>query len=719
MKTLSKYPLARMLFPLIGGILFAPILSSNLNLWLFIFGWLAFLFLGWIFFLNKFRSYSLRWISGFLISVLFFFIGLIFSQIQNPLHNPDHYKHFTQAKAFEIDINSAFTETEKTYKCIGKVKAVYLAKDSVWIPTQGKILLYFHKADDFSLQYGDKIISNCQLRPIQEAQNPNAFNYAKYMQRKGIYDQSFLKKEEWKRIESKPIFDLQSLAINLRSKLLVILDNLHYDKENRALAAALLIGYDEYLDANLRSKFAGSGAMHILCVSGLHVGIVYMLSNFLLFFLGRVKYGILIKNSLILMFIWFYALLTGLSPSVMRAATMFSFILLGNSLHRSGNTYNSLAASALLLLLIDTQVIYNIGFQLSYAAVFAILFIQPKISQLFHFKYLIFRKTWDLIAVSIAAQLGTFPLAIYYFHQFPNYFLLTNLWVIPLAFIIVSAGILVLLIGLLGITATLFGKMAIGFLHISLMALNWGVDLINDLPYAVSNKLLLNFFELLLIYLFVFSIVQILLYKKRIFLSPLLMASFLMLGSTVYRKSTNLNSASWVVYHTNGYSAMDFIDNRKSTLIADSAFISDTQAKSYTIKENHIIKRIKENEALYTFPTKEFSTIAFSKNIILFQSLRILFIDSRQKEVRCEKPMDLDYIVIAKNAAVNLKQLSRQYHFKALIFDSSNNWWEIQRLKSEAEALNIEYWDVNEKGAFVIDIKKPTEIQRVIGNLIG
>lgn len=419
------------------------------------------------------------------------------------------------------------------------------------------------------------------------------------------------------------------------------------------------------------------------------------------------------------MFIWFYALLTGLSPSVMRAATMFSFILLGNSLHRSGNTYNSLAASALLLLLIDTQVIYNIGFQLSYAAVFAILFIQPKISQLFHFKYLIFRKTWDLIAVSIAAQLGTFPLAIYYFHQFPNYFLLTNLWVIPLAFIIVSAGILVLLIGLLGITATLFGKMAIGFLHISLMALNWGVDLINDLPYAVSNKLLLNFFELLLIYLFVFSIVQILLYKKRIFLSPLLMALFLMLGSTVYRKSTNLNSASWVVYHTNGYSAMDFIDNRKSTLIADSAFISDTQAKSYTIKENHIIKRIKENEALYTLPTKEFSTIAFSKNIILFQSLRILFIDSRQKEVRCEKPLDLDYIVIAKNTAVNLKQLSRQYHFKALIFDSSNNWWEIQRLKSEAEALNIEYWDVNEKGAFVIDIKKPTEIQRVIGNLIG
>lgn len=719
MKSLNKYPIVRMLFPLVGGILIAPILSAKLYFWFSVFGGLAFLLLLWIFFLKKLRSYRLRWLSGLLISLLFFTFGIINTHLQNPLKRTKHYKQYTPANAFVFEISSAFSETEKTYKCVGNIKAVLSEKDSIWVPAQGKILLYFQKTADFTLEYGDKIISNSPLASIQGVQNPYAFNYAKYMQRKGIFDQSFLRTDEWKRIENETVFSFQWLVINLRTKLLSILDDLHYDKDNRALAAALLIGYDEYLDAHLRSKFAGSGAMHILCVSGLHVGIVYMLSNFLLSFLGRIKYGISLKNSIIFVIIWFYALLTGLSPSVMRAATMFSFILLGNSLNRSGNTYNSLAASALLLVLLDTQVIYNIGFQLSYAAVFAILYIQPKIAQLIHFKSILLSKVWDLIAVSIAAQLGTFPLAIYYFHQFPNYFLLTNLWVIPLAFIIVSAGMLVLLIGLIGISSTLFGKLVIGFLKISLMALNQGVDFINKLPYAINDKLLLHFSELLLVYLIVFSLIKLFLYKKRIWLSPLFIALFLMLVSAVYQKSNQLNSASWIVYKTNGYSAMDFIAKQKSTLIADSAFLSDTMAKNYTIKENHIFNRIKTCDAFHPLPKRNLKTLVLSKNIILFQSLRILYIDSDQKPLEIQKPLDLDYIVIAKNAAINLEQLSHQYHFNALIFDASNDWWQIQQLKSDAAALNIEYWDVNEKGAFVVDLKKPTEIQQVFANFAG
>lgn len=705
MKSLNQYPMARILFPFLGGILLASILPSTIGIWLIILIVLLLAIILWLFAFKKYNHYKLRWVNGFLISMLFLILGIIGFWYNSPLNKQDHYSKFEESKAYLIKIESPFTETAKTYKSIGRIKAVFSAKDSSWKTTSGRIILYFQKQEDFPLTYDDEIICTSKLNPIQGAQNPHAFDYGRYMKRKGILDQAFIKENDWKQIDSPKAFSLQAVAIKLRTRLLDILNSLEFDSESRALAAALLIGYDEYLDDNLRARFSGSGAMHILCVSGLHVGIIFMLSNFILGFLGKIRFGNELKTILILAIIWFYALITGLSPSVMRAATMFSFMIVGKLFNRKGNTYNSLAASALLLLLIDPNLIYNIGFQLSYGAVFSILYIQPKLFKLLYFKNILLSKIWALLGVSIAAQMGTFPLAIYYFHQFPNYFLLTNLWVIPLAFVVVTGGVIVLLIGLAGFSASLFGTIAAMLLNYSLIGLNKGVEVINQLPNAVSENLALNEFEVLLFYILLFSVSTLLLYKRRMWLTPVLLSSLLLVLSSVLINSKQTESNIWVVYKANGHTAMDFISNRKSVLFGDSAFVNDPQKQKFILSENHIKSGVKEQITLQNLELDNSNTLTLHGNLILFQSLRILYLDKAEKRLNFKSPLPIDYVVIAKDAKVNLESLRKQYRFSTIIFDSSNHWWRIKQLKQDADTLGIPYWDVNQRGAFVFKLK--------------
>ena len=702
MRFWNPYPMARLLFPFLGGILLAPWLRfpiATTMLLLSVFG-LALCF--WMFFLKKYHSYPLRWLSGFFLNSLLFLIGIFSIWETTPTNKKDHYSYFKQNDSYLIEINSALIETEKSIKTSGEIVAIYSAEDSVWEASSGQIVIYFQKQEKIKLNFGDKIISTARLNPINRVQNPYAFDFRNYLALKGIYHQCYLKDKDWILVETASGFHISIFAHNLRNKLLDLLKKQNYDENTHAVAAALLLGYDEYLDDELRSKYSGSGAMHILCVSGLHVGIIYMIANFLLGFLVRIKYGDTLRVALVLGIIWIYAMITGLAPSVMRASFMFSFIIVAQAFQRKGNTYNSLAASAFILLLINPNFIYNIGFQLSYSAVFAILFIQPQLSQFLKIKNSFLKKIGDLITVSIAAQLGTFPFAVYYFHQFPNYFLLTNLWVIPLSFIVLCAGIAVLLIGISGFSLGFIGSLSSATLFYSVRILNKGVELMNNLPYAVLENLVLSRLQLFLLYFIVLGLSMLWLYKKREWLLPLLFSMLLFVSDSLLQSIISSDSNTFIVYKTTQYSAMDFISAQKNLLLGDSAFINDKQKQKFVLKENHVKSRIEESVVQQTGTTPLLSDYLYKEdNLILFQSLRILFIDKQLPPKITPKPLEIDYVVVAKNTKINLPNLLRQYRFKCLIFDSSNTWWRIKKLKEEAAKLEIEVWDVNEKGAFV------------------
>jgi len=699
--------MVRLLFPFILGIVAASYFKP-INYYLYLSLSLSFLlYIVWIYGLKKQKSYKNRWVSGFLIGLNLFFLGYVIVSISNPKNDPFHYSHYSPTDAYVVKISAPFTETPKTHKSVGEIQAVRLFSDSNWHKATGKILLYFEKQNHFNLAYGDELVVSSVLNSIQGPQNPEAFNYQKYMQLKGIYHQSFIKSTDWVLTKKQQTITLISISNNLRNKLLSIIKNLHYSVNEEAIAAALLIGYDEYLNDDLRAQFSGSGAMHILCVSGLHVGIIYMLSSFLLGFLGKLKYGETLKTVFILSIIWMYALVTGLSPSVMRASTMFSFMLLGKAINRSGNAYNSLAASAFFLLLINPNLLYNIGFQLSYSAVFAILAIQPKLYSFLYIRNTLLQKIWALITVSIAAQLGTFPLAVYYFHQFPNYFLLTNLWVIPLAFWVVTNGMIVLVIGLLGWSAGILGTLSSSLLYYSLLLLTKGVELINSLPFAVSDKLYFSGLQLFIIYLLIFSLVRYFLYQKLngIFLS--LFSVLVLVLSSTYMHKLQKEEKTWIVYKTKGYSAMDFIQQQQSVLIGDSGFVKCPDEQKFVLNEFHLKKGIQANICLSSLDTTQYhSGVIIHNKLILFDSLKIIYLNDFQKNISYSKPMQVDYIVLAHDALFNLKQLQKQYTFKYLIFDASNNWWKTKKLRQQALEMHIPYWDVQTNGAFALSLSK-------------
>jgi competence protein ComEC len=714
MKALNPYPMARLLFPFMGGILMASILPIPTFYLISIESILVFFLSIWVLGFHKYHSFPRRWFSGFIIVLIFFVFGCMNPSLQSPFQKTQHYSNQESVTAYLFQISQAFTETEKTYKNLGEIKAVYNSQDSCWHASKGFVLLYFQKQDSFPLHYGDKIICNTPLQEIQSPQNPNAFDYKHFMELKGIKHQCFIKEKDWQKVGYDNSFSIQALAIKLRIRLLKVIDKLGYSENNKALAAALLVGYDEYLSDDLRSHFSASGAMHILCVSGLHVGIIYMICNVLFGFLSKIKYGVQLKTMLILAILWFYALMTGFSPSVIRASILFSFIMLGRVFHRRGNPYNSLAASAFFLLLVNPNLIYNIGFQLSYAAVFSIFYSQNKIFNLVKYRTVLGRKTGALLSVSIAAQLGTFPLAIYYFHQFPNYFLLTNLAVIPLAFAVVSSGILVLIIGLTGFSTSILGLGLAAFLKLGLSSLDKGVELIDKLPYAISPNLDLSKMEVFLLYLSIFSLLSFLFYARRKWIYPLLISLILFEFSLCDKNIRQARQQTWTVYKTNGFSAMDFIWKRKSLVYGDSAFIHSPSLEKYILKENHIKRRILEEEQYPTGTNVNADWVKIlNHRIILFNALRVVYLDKAQYECKFEKPLVIHYLVIAKDAKIDFARLKQEYDFKYLIFDSSNSLWYRKKMEQRAAELKIPFWDVNQQGAFVLH-KKTSENSEVL-----
>jgi competence protein ComEC len=250
-----------------------------------------------------------------------------------------------------------------------------------------------------------------------------------------------LKSGDWELLQVKEDNIFFSTIYKMREYFLSILSTYVRDRNQFAVASAIMLGYNDYMNGDITRAYASSGALHVLSVSGLHVGIMFFMLNVLLKFMdNRGRKLEITKSVSIILFIWLYACLTGLSPSVLRSAMMFSLIQSGTLLKRHVNTFNIVFGSAVVLMLFNPFIVTEVGFRLSYLAVLGIIYLQPKIYSLWAFKNWFLDKAWMIVAVSLAAQIATFPLSLLYFHQFPNLFLISNLVVIPVSNLILFLG---------------------------------------------------------------------------------------------------------------------------------------------------------------------------------------------------------------------------------------------------------------------------------------
>jgi len=704
MNNWGLYPFVRLLIPLLTGIITGikflsgfPV-STNLLLLLIICTFVI------ISFPRTFITYRTRWIFGILVFCFILLSGIKISQITILPNNPFFFqKVHANIDYYVAVISDPLSEKSRSFKTILKIH--YLQCDGKWISVDGNIVAYFKKDSIASrLEYGDRIIFKSEVKEVTPPQNPHEFDYKKYLSINNIYHQIYLKNRDYFPLDKhngNPVF---AAAVSARKQLLNSLSSNSLDKNEYAVAAALLLGYKDELDSDLRAAYSSAGAMHILCVSGLHVGVIFMVLNTLLGFLSRIHFGDKIKMILLLLTIWFYAFITGLSPSVLRASCMISLIIISKSLNRHVNIYNVLAASAFILLLINPYILVNIGFQLSYLAVIGIVSIYKYLYNLWSTGFIITDKLWSICAVSIAAQLATFPLSLFYFHQFPNLFLLTNIIVIPLSSLIIYCGMLVFAF----IPVELLYGIFLEVLSFFVRLMNTLVNMIDEIDFSSSKMLYITEVELFIIYFVLILIILFVNVKKP---GLLWFASFgiiLFLGINIHQGIKSNSQKFLFVYNIYKISAYDFVSGKRNCIIADSLLLSDIKKQEYHIGNNWCALGSKTTLKMDVndqnqLTQKELSEIGLfkSKQFVFFHGKRILILGRSFDLLPRSQKLSLDIIILSGNPDLSIEQLQKCLCFKEIIIDSSNSRWKAEIWIKECQSLGVEYWSVVHSGAYV------------------
>lgn len=574
---LQKYPLLRVVLMFAAGISLAWSITGSPAMPLLALLITALLITASFLHL-RLKSYSLRWLTGLVIHLIFFIAGFWAARIAMPATTTGHFSRFGHADAYLVRLTEPLSERRTSYRAIAEVEGVI---DSNGVaPASGRILVYLRKTSGKALPgYGDHIAIQREPEEVPPPLNPGQFDFRKHLARKGVLHQVFLTDEQWRNVgyySGNPLF---YMAYSARDYLVDVMRNNGLKGDEFAVASAILLGYDEMLSHELRKGYTGAGAMHVLCVSGLHVGIIYLLFSVLLNFLNRFRRGKLFRGGLLLLIIWFYAFITGLSPSVMRSALMISFLIFGEMAQRRGQALNTLAAAALIILIIDPASLFSIGFQLSFAAVAGILLFQKPLARLITFRNKVATYFWEATTVALAAQLSTTPLVLYYFHQFPFYFWLSNLFLTPLSFLIILTGMFMLLSSPLPFLPSLLGWISSGLIY----AMNAMILWVESLPMAVLKHLYINWFEAVTLMLSALLIAFWIRKQINKVLIPVLLLFFLTASSISLRYIRNLRQDGLLVYALSGRTALSFVHGNRHVLIADSAVMQDAGLREFNM----------------------------------------------------------------------------------------------------------------------------------------
>lgn len=546
----NEFPFVRYTVFFVSGVLLYPYWGPLEPPGVFIY-----LFLLWVVFTVLSAAYrpAFRRIYYFVMPVLayasLFIAGIWVAAINDVNNDPQHLFHQENISGYLAEVRQLDQQKARSIGNLVEVCAIETATG--WKPANGKIQIY-HRSGN-ALEPGTVLLVSGAPQRISPPKNPETFDYAAFMAGKQIYFSHFID-TDFTVLGKEELSVWSGGIVKLRQYLELKIAEYVQDEAAVQIAKALLLGQKADLDEEIGEAYATAGAMHILAVSGLHVGIIY--GFFFLFFKPHQMRGYkrAVILAMVVVLIWFYAAITGLSPSVLRAATMFTFISMAQIKSRNPSIFNPLALSALVLLVYDPFLVYAVGFQLSYTALLGILLFQPMIAKLWYPDAKWLSYLWDIITVGIAAQLATFPLAIHYFNVFPTYFMLSNLLAIPGAFVIMSLGIPFLLFSTFPLLASVMGYL----LDVALQLLNAGIFSLQHLPFAKIDQIYIQLPEMILIWVFLFFVYLLAETRKKPVLILVFVTLFLLSGFRVYKTFLKINQNYLVIYRLEGGMALDY-----------------------------------------------------------------------------------------------------------------------------------------------------------------
>lgn len=680
----QQIPFVRILFPFVLGILIAE------NNWLSTWRSLILLTLTSVslFLWDRLNKKIMRdHFYGILFSILFFLLGFFCLNLKKVA---TVQTHFSLQKTSYLFAQIA----EKPQQNSNGFKAeafVITGIDSLHkeIKAKGKLLLYFKNTGKADIPfYGDQIILKSNFHDFSDPKNPGAFDFKKYMAHKGIYQAAYLQKNDWFFAGQNQGSTWMKWVIGSQE---FIQESLHNNLKNAgdiAISEALLYGYDKDMDAAIIDAYTKTGTLHVLAVSGMHVGMIFMLLGLFLKPLEKRKSGKIMAAIVQLIGIWAYSLLCGFTPSILRATVMFSFVIIGKQIKRGGNTFNSLAASAQFLLLFDPNMLFNVGFQLSYAAVLGILGFYPRLYFLFEFKHRIADEIWKIIAVSIAAQTLTLPMSIFYFHQLPNYFLLANLLIIPLTSLIIYLGILLLAISWWTIVAKYLGLLIGFFIHLCNSIAQW----IAALPYSYTDGL---FWTPLGIACFYLSLICMLIYfsKRDLFQLKIVLGMVLLLQmQNLYSRIQNEQQEKILIYHCQNHCLLQYIHGTTAYTWIDSLGYISSKNYRQNIANNMLVMNIQK--CLYKELGKNNTSIQIgsNRNLFYWQTTKIPI------------SQHIAILLIAGNLYQDLAKMLAANKVDRIVLNPSIGRRKQEEIKKIALKMKIPLHAIAESGAFELSL---------------
>ena len=642
---------------------------------------LSFLLLFSIWFLERKRLQ--KWIYfGILTYLIFFGIGFGSYQLQLPEFQDEHYSHVLSGKntsetsLLSLKIMEVLKPDRYNHKYIAECISVNKRV------TTGKVLLNIQK-DSIAKEYtiNDVLLISEEVIRIPKPLNPHQFDYSEYMKKLGVYYQIRSKARSILAFE-KGSKTIRGTAEKIRSHLIAKLKESKITDNERSIIQALVLGQRRDIDKQLYADYAAAGAVHILAVSGLHVGILFFILKWLFFPLGNLRYGKQLKAIVIIGFLFGFALLAELSPSVVRAATMFSLFLFAEQLKRPTNNTNTLFISYLFLLIINPLWLFHVGFQLSYLAVFFILLIQPKLFGYWYPKNRIIRKVWAIITVSIAAQIGVVPLSLFYFHQFPGLFLLTNIVVLPFLGILLGFGLLIVLLVSMDMLPNWLSEIY-----------NYIVLLLNNFIGWVAKQDAflfrdIHFSEEKVLSAYLFIVAAILFWKHYSYrrLTVSLISVCLLVGVFIWDKREA--SGNELIVFQKSRNTLIGIKNGNDLLLLKGDTLSETIKNTYPIKGYRTANQI-----------EDFSEKIFPK-VFSYNKQNILVLDSLGVYPKSGK---IDIVLLTQSPKVNLERLIDSLQPTQIIADGNNYKTYVTRWRATCKQKKLPFYHTGTKGAFILE----------------
>jgi len=680
MASFKSIPFLKITFPYVIGVLFALQygIFNNTTTWFVCSTFLVLVsFLIYHFAKNKTAFIKISYISS--INIFLFLLAHQSFYVYNAKNDSRHYTHHISSKKQQsiVVITEVPVVSEKGMKLAVTLKFIHT--NSKWQTTTGKTIIYLKKDSLHAYNIGDNLFLDTKWSYITEPKNPNEFNYKRYLENKNIFNIIYA--------DSKHVIKYNGLGTDnsliligekIKAKIVTSLRNSNLSENAFSICSALLVGFDDEIDRNVLTSFSHSGTLHILSVSGMHTGVICGIILFIFSYLDKNDKHKKIKCVVIITVLLLFTTITGFSPSVLRASLMLSLIILGKTFQKQSNSYNTLLLSAFILLVANPLLIIDVGFLLSYFAVFGIMYLFPILDSFFYVENKILKWFWSSCLISIAATIFTLPITLYFFHQFPIWFMFSNLVIIPISLLVMLFALCVFTFSKVLFFKSLF--VLITNATVSLMI--FFSNLTDNANYGYIDNISFNKLDVLFLSFLIVSVLLLISNKHYYYFITSLSICIAWMFVTIANNYTQLKQHELIVFNVKQKSFF-------ATRIGNNAYCDLNK-----ITKSDFERFIKP----YLISYKKLTLIDSKKQCITINNRTFVNLTST-KDV--PPKIDVNFILISNNSLVNLTDFKDSKPL--IIVDGSNTYKTITKLKKQCASYHLKFYNVKENGALILN----------------